>query len=48
MKEKVLCDRCKREFETDEEDLYTSDGRPVQEIICQDCKNDAVLDFLNN
>lgn len=48
MREKVLCDRCKKEFEVDEDDLMTYDGRPVVEIICPDCKEDAQLDFLNN
>lgn len=47
MKEKILCDRCKKEFECEEDDLLTFDGRPVKEIICPDCKEDAILDFLN-
>jgi hypothetical protein len=45
---KILCDRCKNEFEADEDDLMTYDGRPVAEIICPDCKEDSTLDFLNN
>ena len=48
MNKKVLCDRCKREFEADENDLTTYDGRPVVEIICPNCKEDAVLDYLDN
>jgi len=43
MKEKCLCDRCKREFTTDEDNLLTYDGRPIAEIICNDCKEDSVL-----
>ena len=47
MKTKILCDRCKKEFECEEEDLLTYDGREVQEIICPDCKEDAQLSQLD-
>lgn len=41
---KALCDRCKREFECEEDDLTTYDGRPIAELICEDCKIDAQID----
>jgi len=46
MKTPTLCDRCKREFDCEEDDLTAYDGRPVAEIICPDCKEDAqFIDF---
>ena len=41
MKIPTLCDRCKREFDCEEDDLTTYDGREVAEIICQNCKDDS-------
>jgi NMD protein affecting ribosome stability and mRNA decay len=45
MNEKILCDRCGKEFEND---LYTDIQleNKLFEKICQDCREDAVLDFL--
>jgi hypothetical protein len=47
MKTKQLCDRCKREFECDEDDLISYSGEPVKEIICQQCKDDATWSNLD-
>ena len=38
---KILCDRCKREFEIDKDNW--EDFAPIgnQEILCPDCKHDS-------
>ena len=44
MNEKLLCDRCKREFENEiytDEEIYNKH----KEIICPQCEEDANLDF---
>jgi DNA-directed RNA polymerase subunit RPC12/RpoP len=43
---KVLCNRCKREFEND---IYTDEEieNKHKEIICPKCREDAILDFLD-
>jgi len=43
MKIPTLCDRCKREFDCEEDYLTTYDDRPVAEVICSDCKEDSQL-----
>jgi len=42
---KILCDRCKRDFEDDE--YYTEEelNNKHKEIICPQCREDAILDF---
>jgi Zn finger protein HypA/HybF involved in hydrogenase expression len=39
MKVKVLCDRCKREFEIDDTKVLES------ELICPDCQDDADIEL---
>lgn len=44
MKEKVLCEICNREFETEEEQMEWDNALckhlPKTECICPDCKKD--------
>jgi hypothetical protein len=35
---KVLCDRCKREYETDDEEIF--DRNFNKEKLCPDCESD--------
>ncbi len=37
---KILCDRCKREFDSDDETVYNPVTKRI-EIICPDCEEDA-------
>lgn len=39
MQTKALCDRCKREFECDEEEVDT-----LRELLCPNCKEDSNLE----
>jgi len=43
---KTLCDRCKIEFDCDESELTNYDGSPAYEVICPQCKEDCLIDFL--
>lgn len=40
MKEKILCDICKREFEGEEKDMNKNG-----EVRCEDCKIDLDVEF---
>jgi DNA-directed RNA polymerase subunit RPC12/RpoP len=37
---KILCDLCKREFESEKEDMDS-----LQQVLCPDCVEDAKLTF---
>ena len=39
---KVLCDRCKREFDIDEYELREKE-RNKKEVICWDCEKDIEI-----
>ena len=41
--EKLKCNRCKKEFEND---IYREEDIESKEMVCPDCREEAILDFL--